>query len=132
MSFFLLFKMQFVYNSNVFGSCFIHVLYTECAKIQKNNSGAKSLRLFGCDIWVFHASVLYSSLSFSLCSSSFICFGFSRFPPRFFTVSFYLRIIDGIPEQFRLDFLFLWFVSSFLCYLCIHSTILIALFYIYN
>jgi len=32
------------HNSNVFGSCIIHILYTECAKIKKNNSGAKSLR----------------------------------------------------------------------------------------
>ena len=29
---FFLFKMLF-HNSNVFGSCFIHILYTECAKI---------------------------------------------------------------------------------------------------
>jgi len=33
-SMFFLFKMQFfLHNSNVFGSCFIHILYTECAKI---------------------------------------------------------------------------------------------------
>jgi len=32
------------HNSNVFGSCFIHILYTECAKIKKK-SGAKTLRL---------------------------------------------------------------------------------------
>jgi len=31
------------HNSNVFGSCIIHILYTGCAKIKKNNSGAKSL-----------------------------------------------------------------------------------------
>jgi len=29
----------------VFNSCFIHILYTECAKIKKNNSGAKRLKL---------------------------------------------------------------------------------------
>ena len=40
---FFLFKMQFVHNSNLFGSCIIHILYTECAKIKKNNSGAKRL-----------------------------------------------------------------------------------------
>ena len=33
--FFFLFKMQFVHNSNVFGSCIIHILYTGCAKIKK-------------------------------------------------------------------------------------------------
>ena len=30
-------------NSNVFGSCIIHIIYIGCAKIKKNNSGAKSL-----------------------------------------------------------------------------------------
>jgi hypothetical protein len=33
------------HNSNVFGSCIIHILYTGCAKIKKN-SGAE--RLMGC------------------------------------------------------------------------------------
>jgi len=31
------------HNSNVFGFCIIHILYTGCAKIKKNNSGAKRL-----------------------------------------------------------------------------------------
>jgi len=31
---FSLFKMQFFHNSNVFGSCIIYILYTECAKIK--------------------------------------------------------------------------------------------------
>ena len=29
-----------LHKSNVFGSCIIHILYTGCAKIKKNNSGA--------------------------------------------------------------------------------------------
>jgi len=30
------FKMEFLFhNSNVFGSCIIHILYTGCAKIKK-------------------------------------------------------------------------------------------------
>ena len=33
------------HNSNLFGSCIIHILYTECAKIKKYNSGAKRLIL---------------------------------------------------------------------------------------
>jgi len=33
--FFSLFKMQFFHNSNIFGSCIIHILYTVCAKIKK-------------------------------------------------------------------------------------------------
>jgi len=34
------------HKSGVFGACIIHILYTECAKIKKNNnnSGAKRLR----------------------------------------------------------------------------------------
>jgi len=28
-------KCSFFHNSNVFGSCIIHILYTECAKIKK-------------------------------------------------------------------------------------------------
>ena len=37
-------KCILFHNSNVFGSCIIHVLYTECAKIKKkNNSGARRL-----------------------------------------------------------------------------------------
>ena len=35
-------KCSLFHNSNVFGSCIIHILYTGCAKI-KNNSGAKRL-----------------------------------------------------------------------------------------
>jgi len=30
---FFLFKYSLFHNSNIFGSCFIHILYTECAKI---------------------------------------------------------------------------------------------------
>ena len=41
---FFFFKMQFVHKSNMFGSCISHILYTWCAKIKKNNSGAKRLR----------------------------------------------------------------------------------------
>jgi len=37
-------KCSLFHNSNVFGSCIIHTLYTESAKIKKNNSGAKSLK----------------------------------------------------------------------------------------
>jgi len=33
------------HNANLFGSCIIHILYTGCAKIKKNNSGAKGLIL---------------------------------------------------------------------------------------
>jgi len=37
-------KCSLFHNSNVFGSCIIHILYIGCAKIKKNNnSGAKRL-----------------------------------------------------------------------------------------
>jgi hypothetical protein len=37
-------KMQFLYNSKVFGFCIIHILYTGCTKIKKTNSGAKKVK----------------------------------------------------------------------------------------
>jgi len=38
-------KCSLFHNSNLFGSCIIHILYTGCAKIKKKNkSGAKMLR----------------------------------------------------------------------------------------
>ena len=42
--FFSFSKCSLFHNSNVFGSCIIHILYTGCAKIKtKNNSSAKRL-----------------------------------------------------------------------------------------
>ena len=38
-------KCSLFHNSNVFGSCFIHILYTGCAKILKNNSGPKRFKM---------------------------------------------------------------------------------------
>ena len=37
-------KCSLFHNANLFGSCIIHILYTGCAKIKKNNSGAKGIR----------------------------------------------------------------------------------------
>ena len=34
-------KCSLFHNSNVFGSCIIHILYTGCAKIKRNNSVLK-------------------------------------------------------------------------------------------
>jgi len=54
-------KCSLFHNSNVFGSCVIHILYTGCAKIKKNNSGAKRLTVGGSVFYthrvfdVFHA-----------------------------------------------------------------------------
>ena len=44
--FFFSSKCSLFHNANCFGSCIIHILYTECAEIKKNNSGAKGLKLF--------------------------------------------------------------------------------------
>ena len=38
-------KYSLFRNANLFCSCIIHILYTGCAKIKKNNSGVKGLRL---------------------------------------------------------------------------------------
>ena len=48
--FFFSSKCSFFHNANLFGSCIIHILYTGCAKIKKNNSGAKGL-ICNCVIW---------------------------------------------------------------------------------
>ena len=37
-------KRSLFHNANFFGSCIIHILYTGCAKIKKNNSGSKRLK----------------------------------------------------------------------------------------
>jgi len=41
--FFFSSKCSLFHNSKVFGSCVIHILFTGCAKIKENNSGAKRL-----------------------------------------------------------------------------------------
>ena len=41
--FFPLQNAVFFHNSNVFGSCIIHILYTGVLKLKNNNSGAKRL-----------------------------------------------------------------------------------------
>ena len=38
-------KCSLFHNANLFGSCIIHILYTGCTKIKKNNSGAEGLKL---------------------------------------------------------------------------------------
>jgi len=37
-------KCSLFHNSNVFGSCIIHILYTDVLKLKKNNSGAERLK----------------------------------------------------------------------------------------
>ena len=38
-------KCSLFHNANLFGSCIIRILYTGCAKIKENNSGAKGIML---------------------------------------------------------------------------------------
>ena len=39
-------KCSLFHNANFFGSCIIHILYTGCAELKKNNSGAKGLKYY--------------------------------------------------------------------------------------
>ena len=39
-------KCSLFHNANLFGSCIIHILYTGCAEIKKNTSGAKVLNVW--------------------------------------------------------------------------------------
>ena len=43
-------KCSLFHNSNVFGSCIIHILYTGVLKLKKNNSGAKRLTFTNCTL----------------------------------------------------------------------------------
>ena len=49
--FFFSSKCSLFHNANVFGSCIIHILYTGCAKIKKNISGAKWLSIINLQIF---------------------------------------------------------------------------------
>ena len=42
--FFFSSKCSLFHNANLFGSCIIHILYTGCSEIKKNNVGAKRLK----------------------------------------------------------------------------------------
>ena len=50
LGFFSCSKCSLFHNSNIFHSCIIHILYTVCAKIKKNNSSAKRLSIAFCII----------------------------------------------------------------------------------
>ena len=39
-------KCSLFHNSNIFGSSIIHILFSGCAKIKKNNSGPKKVNFF--------------------------------------------------------------------------------------
>ena len=65
---FLSSKCSLFHNSNVFGSCIIHILYTGRAKIKKINSGARSLNtLIRLLCFTSARSQFQSLLGLSLC-----------------------------------------------------------------
>ena len=85
-------KFSLFHNSNVFGSCIIHILYTGCAKIKKNNSGAKRLKSVSfhrCSILIFidmlllaegQAGEAWDPPKKQICSSDFRTGHFLTFP----------------------------------------------------
>ena len=75
-------KCSLFHNSNIFGSCVIHILYTGCAKIKKNNSGAKRL--------IYHAFVKL----FLLCVA-----GNGKTGPKFFFFPCGGVLKDNVPYR---------------------------------
>jgi hypothetical protein len=61
--FFPLQNVVYFYNATFFGSCIIHILYTECAKIKKKKSGAKGLIHLTC--------LVFEQSNGFLCSAAF-------------------------------------------------------------
>ena len=66
--FFFSSKCSLFHNYNVFGSCIIHILYTGCAKILKNNSGAKRLTNLMHKIWFYNKFIIYLYMFRALCA----------------------------------------------------------------
>ena len=52
-------KCSLFHNSNAFGPCIIHILYTGCAKIKKNNSGAKRLTFWRRNYFYYYSHYIY-------------------------------------------------------------------------
>ena len=62
--FFFSSKCSLFHNVNFFGACIIHILYTGCAEIKKNNSGAKGLKTSRPDLLPSRACSKSSEVSF--------------------------------------------------------------------
>ena len=65
------------HNANLFCCCIIHILYTGCAKIKKNNSGAKGLILTVCFVEFspdWHFSVFGCHLLGEVCFEEEFCY----------------------------------------------------------
>jgi len=57
--FFFSSKCNWFHNSNVFGSCLFHILYTGCAKIKKKNSCARRLMWLSTQLNNRHLMVIF-------------------------------------------------------------------------
>jgi len=75
-------KCSLFHNSNMFASCIIHILYTGCAKIKKNNSSAKRLTF-----WPFWIHKTWRQNSFT------------SLYPVFWTVRFYSQLTKTLVLQ---------------------------------
>ena len=112
LSVFFFSKCSLFHNSNISGSCIIHILYTGCAKIEKNNFGAKRLILN----WDETRSKRQCPVTMSYCK---FCFNFvtkefyvwDLFTSLRNVLTFHL-ILFFIPSL--LLFLFFFFLSFFL------------------
>ena len=96
-------KFGFFHNSNVFGSCIIHILYTVFAKIKKkNNSGAK--RLNSWHICPERVSIWHSKHKINLLYGPFLRTLWSL-PTNFMVPSYepygpFLRTLWSLPTNF--------------------------------
>jgi len=70
--FFFYSKCSLFHNSNIFGSCFIHILYTECAKIKKKKFRRQKFNLL--------AVISNPEMVASDSSKKKRCLKFARFP----------------------------------------------------
>ena len=106
-------KCSLFHNSNVFGSCIIHILYTGCAKFKKNNSGAKRLMRYVTIVGTRHeqasnvCSVIDSKKQESLKLFYSNCLWCSKITTK-------IEFKPSSPLVFRIAFIFLviTFVSS--------------------
>ena len=106
-------KCSLFHNSNSFGSCIIHILYTECAKIKKNNSGAKRLNPLRTMSPVFTSGNKQTNKQFCHYGNSV----FSNFYICRRKIS-HLVLILSLGLRRKLYYT-VWLVFFFFCFLCV-------------
>jgi hypothetical protein len=99
-------KCSLFHNSNVFGSCIIHILYTGCAKI-KMKSGAKRLDAK----WGRFTAYLYQLRRLVFCGASLLTRNYeSNFKPHSFTLWIYTPLgVTVILHYFIIFPLWTWY-----------------------